>query len=940
MHKMRSAMLLILLLNLPAGQARSQQPADDVDHAAVLRSLSGATLEKGRQIYLKSCVACHGSSGNASYPQARSFSRDRLRFGNRPYDMWRTVTFGSGLMAPQTWLSPAERYYVIQYIREAFMKGSPAGQYFTVTANYLASLPRSRRSAAQQAALVRAQALQGSQKYGQEWFHTHPGDYGPAVYSQLKDHTTAALTIRLDHRILMSYDLLTMATTACWKGTLDLSETKYTRYRGEGQPFIAGKALPGLSQFQWSFDGRFDSLRRATGIRTPLPEPFLHFRGHYVYGKQVVLSYSVCDREVLEWPEAKKTREGLLVVSQTIRVGPGSRPERILLGLAGKAAYRYRDGILTLTDDRTNTFTAAAVVSANSQIRCQVDSTGQVELFIPAGGQGCTFRLLRTSGLRGQAQQWFASYVSACSRNLDGAVLDGMIRGGPADRAPVVRISGNLNDNKAHFDPIYREDADRIIPSKAVPLDEDYPYTVDRIALPFDNPFNAWIRPTCLGFKSDGSLLMGTYTGDVWMASGIDSTLKNISWKRIASGLFECMGLKVVKDDIYVTTRNGIVRLSDLNGDGQTDFYENFHQDQDISSFFHAFNFGLETDSRGNFYYAKPGEYTDNKDPGNLIKVSPDGRHWESVATGFRVNNGITISPDDRIFVSDNQGNWEPANKICLIEKGAYYGYVPNLLSENEWSPDGRKYSKDQVKDHVITAALAPVPDTFQQPVFWMPQEFDNSPGGGVWSDKSWGPLSNQFIHTSYGTGWVYYFLTHQVEGITQGAMVALPFQLEAGIQRAAVNPVDKQVYVAGLTGWDDPEAISYGVLSRIRYKGGEGHLIRDAEVVQGGIRLTFNFKLDEVYSRALSHYDVREWNYHWTSKYGSDHYSVREPAKTGEDSVALSEALTEEGGYSLLLKMPGLNPAQTVRLRFEVKGLDGVAMKNSVYLTIHKIPR
>jgi hypothetical protein len=400
------------------------------------------------------------------------------------------------------------------------------------------------------------------------------------------------------------------------------------------------------------------------------------------------------------------------------------------------------------------------------------------------------------------------------------------------------------------------------------------------------------------------------------------------------------MGIKVIHDNIYVTTRNGIVLLRDLNGDGETDFYENFYSDHDVSSFFHAFNFGLETDSKGNFYYTKVGEYTDNKDPGNVIRVSPDGKNWESIATGFRVNNGITISPDDRIFVTDNQGNWEPANKICLIKKNAFYGYVPNLISENEWSPDGKKFGKDQLIEGVIRPDIVPVPDSFEQPAFWIPQEFDNSPGGGVWSDQAWGPLGNQFIHTSYGTGWVYYFLPQETAGITQGAMVALPFQLPAGVQRAAVNPVDKQVYVTGLTGWDDPEAVSYGVLSRIRYKGGNGHLIRDAKVVEGGIRLDFNFPLNDTAAKNPLRYDLSAWNYQWTSHYGSDHYSIREAGKTGEDKLTVKEVTLQNSGQSIILNIPDLGPAQTLRLRFDVEAADGIEVRNSVYLTILKMPK
>ena len=116
----------------------------------MIRSLNNETLKKGKEIYNKSCIDCHGPDGTASLPQARSFNKDKLRFGNKPYDMWKTISFGAGMMAAQTWLQPAERYYVIQYIREEFIKKSNPRQYFKITDEYLSKLPRSQKTIEEQ----------------------------------------------------------------------------------------------------------------------------------------------------------------------------------------------------------------------------------------------------------------------------------------------------------------------------------------------------------------------------------------------------------------------------------------------------------------------------------------------------------------------------------------------------------------------------------------------------------------------------------------------------------------------------------------------------------------------------------------------------------------------------------------------------------------------
>jgi hypothetical protein len=168
--------------------------------------------------------------------------------------------------------------------------------------------------------------------------------------------------------------------------------------------------------------------------------------------------------------------------------------------------------------------------------------------------------------------------------------------------------------------------------------------------------------------------------------------------------------------------------------------------------------------------------------------------------------------------------------------------------------------------------------------------------------------------------------------------MVALPFQFDAGIQRAAVNPIDNNLYVTGLTGWDDGVAQTYGTLSRIRYTGGEGHLVKDVDVIPSGIRVAFNFSLDPS-ALDTSDVEVSMWNYQWTSKYGSAHYSVLNPGTEGEDRLAVSGLNAGNAGKSLDIKMPALQKANSVRLRLRIKAADGTVVNESIYMTINKMP-
>ncbi|MBX3238928.1 MAG: c-type cytochrome [Chitinophagaceae bacterium] len=930
---MKNMVYISLVLTGLAGML-VDTPAEDIDHAAILKKLDNTTLEKGKRIYAGSCIACHGADGTASLPQARSFNKDKMRFGTQPYEMWQTITNGSGTMPAQSWLTPEERYYVIQYIRETFIRKSNPSQYFAITETYLEKLPKSKASIAQQKAITRSEALKGNIKYGQEWFSNNAGDYGTALYSQVKDQSTSMLTVSLNNTVHISYNLLRMGSAALWMGSLSLDETKYRKYRGEGQPVVKGTMMKGLDLWQWTYNNKIDSLNETIGPRSPLPAAYLRYHGHYMHEKKAILSYAVAGRNVLEMPRVLSNNT---VIAHTLHVSPGKEQSIYIGQLDGSVT---KDSLFTtVTDPVTRQFISAAVAS-DKPVKLNVDDRHRIVLTIPESDHPFSLQVLRTSGGSAQALNAYKVYVRSLLNTGQLPDLTKMVAGGPSQWTTKIKTVGKLNAGKPHFDPIYSKDADKTSPEKAVPLPADYPYAVDNIPLPFNNPWNAWVRPTCLGFKNNGDVVIATYTGDVWVASGIDEELKNISWQRIATGLYEPMGLKIVNDSIYVTARNGIIVLHDLNGDGETDFYRNFYTDHDVSSFFHAFNFGLETDSEGNFYYAKVGQYTDNKDPGNVIKISPDGKRAESIAGGFRTNNGITVTPDNKIYVSDNQGNWMPANKINAVKQGGFYGYVPNLFDgSGAWSPDGKSFTKEQAVKGELVPEIVKLPESFDPPALWLPQEFDNSPGGGAWSDQQWGPLGNRFIHSSFGRGWLYTFYPQEINGIMQGAMLALPFQFEAGIQRVAVSPADKQVYTTGLTGWDDGVASQYGVLSRVRYKGGTGHLVTGIRVVKEGVQLDFNCELDTALNSDTGKYFVTQHNYKWTSSYGSDHYSVRHPGIKGEDSLQVSKVVVCADRRSLVLHIPEMGPAQTVRLRFEVKAKTGAVIKEVAYLTIHAIP-
>ena len=236
MVKAAGSFLLYLLL---ASGLEAETEANSVDHRAILEKLDDSAFSRGQAIYNNLCINCHGGDGKTpTLPIARAFGKGELKFGTDPYSMFLTLTKGNGLMGPQTWMTPQERYDVIHYVREKFMKPMHP-KHVPVTEKYLAGLPT-----VNAAAVVTRQVER---------------DFGPALASQLGRDLSSVLTVKLGDGSTISYNLHTMDQAGLWQGGfLNLKGTQHYRERGEGVPEIQGEEIVGLQTWRWAHEGTFD----------------------------------------------------------------------------------------------------------------------------------------------------------------------------------------------------------------------------------------------------------------------------------------------------------------------------------------------------------------------------------------------------------------------------------------------------------------------------------------------------------------------------------------------------------------------------------------------------------------------------------------------------------------------------------------------------------
>jgi putative heme-binding domain-containing protein len=443
---------------------------------------------------------------------------------------------------------------------------------------------------------------------------------------------------------------------------------------------------------------------------------------------------------------------------------------------------------------------------------------------------------------------------------------------------------------------------------------DDGPLASDVLTAPENNPWLAQVRFTGLDFFQDGRIAVCSWDGDVWTVESVPDTAA-LRWRRIATGLFQPLGLKIVKDKIHVLCRDQLAVLHDRNGDGETDFYECLNNDHQVTEHFHEFAMGLQTDSAGNFYYAKSGRHALPAvvpHHGTLLRVSNDGSRTDILATGFRAANGVCLNPDSSFFVTDQEGFWNPKNRINRV--------VPGPSGKPKFY--GNLYGYTDVTDP-SDAAMEP-------PLCWITNAFDRSPAELLWVDSDrWGPLRGSLLNLSYGTGKVFLVPHERVNDAMQGGMIELPLPpFPTGVMRGRFHPDDHHLYLCGMFAWAG-SATSPGGLYRLRATGKPLRIPVALHAARTRLTLTFTDPLDPAAIDARR-VQIKTWSLKRTSNYGSDHYDERPLAIQG---AALSDDRT-----TLTLDVPDLQPTWCMEIRYALRTATGEPIEGVIHNTIHEL--
>ena len=712
-----------------------------------------------------------------------------------------------------------------------------------------------------------------------------------------KNDANKGIAIRLGTNAAMCFDQDLLRWSAGWTG--GFVSTKGVTFDGShgGHPELIGEQQFGLRvQPGWAdASGSFKDPRKEP--YGPLPRAWGRVSSLQVHGMEVTISYEVLGTPIKERAEVVE-QDGVTAFVRNISLGKNAKELLAAVCEVEGAQGKVEGNQATLTA-ANGQVTVVALSGAPKGAKLELADGSRVLLRIPAGAGAGAFKLA-------------IARTDAAGAGKVAALAQG---------AP--RFNDTAKAGKAHWPEAVVTNG--VLAASSTP---DGAYVQDVITPPVPNPWNRRVRFGGMDFFADGKrAALSTWDGDVWIVSGIDDKLEKLTWKRFASGGFETLGLKIVDDVIYTSGRDQITRYRDLDGDGSADVYETFNDDITSSPGFHEFTFDLHTDKEGNFYMAKAGPVKGggrgfgggggngeiSEHAGCLMKVDKYGHKLEVVATGLRAPTGIGVGPNGELTTGDNEGTWVPMCPINWVKPGGFYG-VEDL-----------SHGRD-VK-------------TFSQPLCWMAKSWDNSGGGQAWvTSTKWGPFSGELLHCSYGQSSIYLVLKEFIGDQPQGGIVKIPVKLTSSAMRPRFNPVDGQLYNAGLRGWQS-NAAKEGGFDRIRYTGKSVVSIAKLNVTKAGVALTFTQPLDKTAAEDVQNYSGERWNYLRTSNYGSPEFSVENPEKKGHDKLDITAAKLSADGKTVTLAITALKPVNQQLLKFQLKTAGGVEFKQDVLHTINVIP-
>lgn len=443
-----------------------------------------------------------------------------------------------------------------------------------------------------------------------------------------------------------------------------------------------------------------------------------------------------------------------------------------------------------------------------------------------------------------------------------------------------------------------------------------------------------------LARMNDGGLMVCTRRGEIWMH-------RAGAWTRWASGLDEPMGICVTgSNQVVVAQRPELTRITDTDSDGEADRFDTITDAWNYSGHVYEWTFGPARDLEGNLWgtlacwffptqhYSRspysgweippPAGYSPAADTawrGWSFKITPQGEFipWSA---GLRSPNGLGISPEGELFVSDNQGEYYGACVLHHIRRDAFHGHPNGLF----WGPRA-----------VSDPFAIPIPELERQaslPAVVFPYgEMGQSASEPVWDTTAgrFGPFAGQLFIGDQTKSTVMRVSLERIHNEYQGACYPFRSGFQCGNNRLLFDSDGS--LLAGQTdrGWGAIGGKRQG-LQRVVWTGNTPFEIREMRLTRSGFELEFTKPVDATSAAEPGCFSFQQFHYHYHRQYGSP--------QVDKTPVPITQARLSRDRTKVTLDLRELIPRRIYELRLrDVVSGDGAALAHDVaYYTLNQL--
>jgi hypothetical protein len=312
----------------------------------------------------------------------------------------------------------------------------------------------------------------------------------------------------------------------------------------------------------------------------------------------------------------------------------------------------------------------------------------------------------------------------------------------------------------------------------------------------------------------------------------------------------------------------------------------------------------------------------------------------EVISAGHRFPMGMAMNREGELFVTDNQGNYNPFNELNHVKKDAHFGFINALEKEKGFQPPPLTEPAINIP-HPWTRSVNGICFLDTPASLAGTKPSTGAPGASLLPAKSiYGPLEGHLVGCEYDTRRLIRMSLQKVNGEYQGAAYPLsipPADVEKGLLGpivCAIKPTTGELYVGEIrdSGWGASNNI--GQIVKIKIEPEKLPCgIAEVRATATGFTIDLFQPVDEKLAADVASYSISSYRRESTPAYGGPDLDRREEK--------ISTATVSDNQKRVRLTLPELRAGHVYELR--LKNLapgGGTFHPDEAHYTLKQIPR